>query len=214
MKVFFIFLLILLAGCATARHGIYEDNYYAVASWYGSDFHGRPTSSGEIFNMYALTCAHKEYPFGTELKITSVSTNKTVCCRVNDRGPFVKGRDIDLSYAAAKEIGIIEQGVGKVKIEHIGRDSRYIKEVTYSSDTGPFTIQVGSFRELSNAERLKDALKLKYSKIYIIKTEIKGDEYYRVRIGKFYAKDKVYKIAKRLADEGYNVFITTYTEKI
>ncbi|MEW6676132.1 MAG: septal ring lytic transglycosylase RlpA family protein [Nitrospirota bacterium] len=71
-----------------------------MASWYGPDFHGRPTSSGELFNMYALTCAHREHPFGTRLKVTNISNNKTVSCVINDRGPFVSGRDLDLSYAA------------------------------------------------------------------------------------------------------------------
>ncbi|MFZ6016669.1 MAG: septal ring lytic transglycosylase RlpA family protein [Nitrospirota bacterium] len=71
-----------------------------MASWYVPDFHGRPTSSGELFNMYAFTCAHREHPFGTRLKVTSISNNKTVSCVINDRGPFVSGRDLDLSYAA------------------------------------------------------------------------------------------------------------------
>ena len=208
------FSLVLITGCAAARYKTYPGPGYAVASWYGPDFHGKPTSSGEIFNMYALTCAHKEYPFGTRLEVTNISNNKTVNCIVNDRGPFVEGRDLDLSYAAAKEIGLIEQGIGNVRVEYTGRDTSYIKEVRYLSDIGTFTIQVGSFREFSNAKRLKMALELKYNRVYITKVEIDGSSYYRVRVGKFYIKDEVYCLAKTLADEGYDVLVTGYEEKI
>jgi len=208
------FSLVFITGCAAARYKTYPGPGYAVASWYGPDFHGKPTSSGEIFNMNALTCAHKEYPFGTRLEVTNISNNKTVNCMVNDRGPFVEGRDLDLSYAAAKEIGLIEQGVGNVRIEYTGRDTSYIKEVRYISNTGPFTIQVGSFREISNAIRLKMALELKYSRVYITEVEIASSRYYRVRVGKFYIKDEVYCLAKTLADEGYDVLVTGFEEKI
>lgn len=204
--------VLLFTSCAS--HEKYPESGYAVASWYGSEFHGRPTSSGEIFNMYALTCAHREYPFGTKLKVTNVLNNKTVNCLVNDRGPFVAGRDIDLSYAAAKEIGLTGTGTSNVRIEYLGRDTSYIKEVKYVSNTGPFTIQVGSFKELSNASRLKTALELKYNTVYITDVDIAGTKFYRVRIGKLRMREEVYQLAKTLADEGYSVFIARYDEKI
>jgi len=210
----FAFILILLSACASARYERYPEPHYGIASWYGSDFHGNPTSSGEPFNMYALTCAHKIYPFGTRLKVTSISNKKTVICLVNDRGPFVKGRDIDLSYAAAKEIGLIGMGVGEVWIEYLGRDTNYVKEVKYLSDVGTVTIQVGSFREFTNAERLQKALELKYTNVYVMEAEIDGDRYYRVRIGKFSDRDEVHDFAIVLADEGYDVLITHYDEEI
>jgi rare lipoprotein A len=199
--------IFVFTSCATPR---YEP--YGVASWYGPDFHGRPTSSGEIFNMYDYTCAHKEYPFGTRLKVTNISTNKSVYCLVNDRGPFVDGRVIDLSYAAAKEIGLIEQGTSQVRIEYMGRDNSYIKEVMYVSNRGPFTIQVGSFREILNASRLKTALEMKYDRVYITETVLGGNRFYRVRVGKFNLRDDVNNIAKILADEGYSVLITAFDE--
>ncbi|MDH5202638.1 MAG: septal ring lytic transglycosylase RlpA family protein [Nitrospirota bacterium] len=202
-------------SCAPARYETYPKATYAVASWYGPDFHGKPTSSGEIFNMYALTCAHRDYPFGTNLTVTNLTNNKSVNCIVNDRGPFVAERDLDLSYGAAKEIGLIGPGTVKVRIEYAGRDTQYVREVKYiQGRRGPFTIQIGSFKELPNASRLKMALELKYSKVYITEAEIDGSRYYRVRIGKFPAKEEASRYAKTLADEGYSVLITGYDETI
>lgn len=92
---------------------------YGKSSYYGEKFHGRKTASGEIFNKWAYTCAHKKLPFDTKVKVTNLKNQKTVVVRVNDRGPFVKGRIIDLSFAAAKKIGMVKDGVAKVKIEII-----------------------------------------------------------------------------------------------
>jgi rare lipoprotein A len=157
--------------------------------------------------MYAFTCAHKEYPFGTELKVTNLSNNKNTRCVVNDRGPFVNGRDLDLSYAAARAIDLIGSGTCRVKVEYLGRDTSYIKEVKYLSYNGPFTVQVGSFREISNASRLKMALELKYRDVYMTEANINGTRFYRVRIGRFEVRGEGYDFAKILADEGYSVFI-------
>lgn len=88
-----------------------------MASWYGKKFHGRPTSSGEIFDMNKLTAAHKELPLGTRVRVTNLKNRKSVIVKVNDRGPFVKGRIIDLAYGAAKVIGMVEDGVARVRVE-------------------------------------------------------------------------------------------------
>jgi len=90
-----------------------------MASYYSGDFHGKETASGEIYDKWAFTCAHKHLPFGTKLVVTNLVSKKSVFVRVNDRGPFVKGRIIDLSYAAAKKIGMIAAGVVKVKVEEV-----------------------------------------------------------------------------------------------
>lgn len=185
-----------------------------VASWYGPEFHGRPTSSGEMFNMYALTCAHKEYPFGTKLKVINTKNNKEVECIVNDRGPFVEGRDLDLSYAAAKRIDLVGPGTGTVMIEPVGRDLRYVKYVRYGVSEGILTIQVGSFRDESNAKRLKMALELKYKNVYIMEVNVGSAKYYRVRVGKFSNKTDAQKMGNALADEGYNVLITKFEQQI
>ena len=89
------------------------------ASWYGGKFHGGPTASGEKYDQYSLTAAHKTFPFGTKVRVTNLSNNKSVVVRINNRGPFIAGRGIDLSYAAAKKIGMLQQGVARVKIQKL-----------------------------------------------------------------------------------------------
>jgi rare lipoprotein A len=190
---------------ANAYSESYPEATYAVASWYGPYFHGRQTASGEIFDMYNFTCAHKEYPFGTKLKIINLSNNRSVNCLVNDRGPFIEGRDLDLSYATAKEIGMIEPGVSIVKVEYIKENNKYMRS---------FTIQVGSFKEISNAMGLKEAIEQRYNRVYITEAYVDGDKYYRVRIGKINGKDEAYHLAKVIEKEGYDVMIVRYDEKI
>lgn len=85
-----------------------------IASWYGPGFHGRTTANGELYDMYAFTAAHKTLPFGTVVKVVDLRTGRSVVVRINDRGPFVPGRIIDLSYAAALELGIVERGTAEV----------------------------------------------------------------------------------------------------
>ncbi|MBI3592399.1 MAG: septal ring lytic transglycosylase RlpA family protein [Nitrospirae bacterium] len=190
------------------------DQRYVVASWYGPDFHGRPTSSGELFNMHAFTCAHKEYPFGTKLKVVNTKNSKEVECTVNDRGPFVAGRDLDLSYAAAKKIDLVGPGTSTVMIEPVGRDLRYAKYVKYGVLDAVLTIQIGAFRDEANAKRLKMALELRYSNVYIMEADVGNSRYYRVRMGKFTTKNEAVTLGKSLADEGYNVLITKFEQQI
>ncbi|MEN2985318.1 MAG: septal ring lytic transglycosylase RlpA family protein [Thermodesulfovibrionaceae bacterium] len=184
-----------------------------IASWYGSDFHGKPTASGEIFNMYEYTCAHKEYPFGTKLKVINLKNKKEVICTVNDRGPFVPGKDLDLSYMAARKIDILKTGTAEVLMQPVGRDYSYVRYVKYSPIAGVLTIQVGSFKEYENAYRLKQALSWKYQNVYISRVSLKGDRYYRVRVGKFTRYEEAFDLAKTMAQEGYKVIITKYDEK-
>jgi rare lipoprotein A len=211
------FLVSLLAiSCAPAKRPSsvdYQPSAEAkrgVASWYGAEFHGRPTASGEIYNMYDYTCAHREYPFGTRLKVTNLKNGKDVVCTVNDRGPFVPGRDLDLSYASARKIDLIGLGITEVLMEPIGRDLAYVRYVKYSPINGQLTIQVGAFREIENAQRLKEALSLNYKNVYIIKASVKGEVFYRVRVGKYRSYDEAYGVAKAMGQEGYRVLITNF----
>ena len=95
----------------------------AVASYYGKGFHGRKTANGERYNMYQMTAAHKRMRFGTKVKVTNRANGRSVVVRINDRGPYVKGRQIDLSYGAARKLGMVHRGVARVRLEVVGRGS-------------------------------------------------------------------------------------------
>lgn len=117
---------LLFSSCAPYQARRTSLNYRAAgtASWYGPGFHGRKTSSGERYNQRALTAAHRSLPFGSAIRVTSVDNGKSVVVRINDRGPFVKGRIIDLSRAAAQKIGMVGSGTAEVKLASLGADSR------------------------------------------------------------------------------------------
>jgi rare lipoprotein A len=186
-----------------------------LASWYGKDFHGRPTASGEPFDMHALTCAHREFPFGTLLRVSNPKTGGESNCTVNDRGPFIAGRDLDLSYGAAKRVDLVGPGVAQLYIEPVGRDLRYVKTVRYSGGESDLTtIQVGSFRDQENAIRLKSGLEFQYNTVYIAEAVVNRQTFYRVRVGKFTRRDQAVQTASRLADEGYDVLVIRYEKKI
>lgn len=90
-----------------------------VASWYGPGYHGNHTANGEVYDMNGLTAAHKTLPFGTRLKVTHVQNRRSVVVKVNDRGPFIPGRDLDLSYGAARALDMVDEGVSEVRIERL-----------------------------------------------------------------------------------------------
>ncbi len=98
-----------------------DNELEGIASWYGPGFHGRRTASGEIYNMYAYTAAHRTLPLGTYVRVINLENGKSVVVRINDRGPFKKGRIIDLSYAAAKKIGMLEKGTARVRLEILSK---------------------------------------------------------------------------------------------
>ncbi len=114
-------------GCGSAHtHPVQTVSHgptvqHGKASWYGKAFHGRLTASGERYNMHAPTAAHKSLPFGTRVRVTNLDNGKHTVVRINDRGPFVKGRIIDLSYGAAKKIQMLQAGVVRVKLEILSR---------------------------------------------------------------------------------------------
>jgi len=100
------------------------DKQYGVSSWYGPNFHGKYTSNGEIYNMYARTAAHKTFPMDTIVRVDNLENGKSTVVRINDRGPFVKGRIIDCSYRAGKEIGLDRAGIAKVQVTVLGRAAK------------------------------------------------------------------------------------------
>jgi rare lipoprotein A len=210
-----VLLLILSCTSATKKDYIPEPGgEYVTASWYGPKFNGRPTASGERFDMHGLTAAHKYLPFGTELRVTNPDNGRSVNVKVNDRGPFIRGRDLDLSYGAARAIGMDKKGVGRVKIEYLGRDMRYVKRIAYRTDAkivsrGLLTIQVGSFEDKENAMRLKKGLEFAYNDVTVSSALVRGKTFYRVRVGMFKNRSSAVEVAEKLADEGYAIFIKT-----
>ena len=108
--------LLLAISCLAAAPALAHD-FQGSASWYGPGFHGRTTANGETFNQDALTAAHKTLPFGTQVRVTYERTGESVVVRINDRGPYAHGRVIDLSRGAAEEIGLLDSGVGEVRVE-------------------------------------------------------------------------------------------------
>ena len=156
-----------------------------LASFYGRDFHGRKTSNGELFDMHALTAAHKTLPFGVYVRVEHKRTGKEVVVRINDRGPFVGNRIIDLSEGAASRIGLLQDGVASVKILALGYKSGDSYRQLANYDKGSYTIQVGAFTIKENAYRYRDELKKNYGVADVQDSWVKNIRYYRVRLGRF-----------------------------
>jgi len=216
--VLFIVVLLLLTACLPRQRVVYERRtlppekgptiekresrgvQQGIASWYGADFHGKQTSSGEVYDMYQLTCAHNTLPLGTMVMVTNLENGNSVEVKVNDRGPFVKGRIIDLSYAAAKILGMYEKGTAMVKVEFLGPLIEQIQR---------FTVQVGSFIDEGNAQRLADQLRRGFENVYVTVIETSTQKYHRVRVGQFETEESALKIAEKLAQMGYKVLVTS-----
>jgi len=173
---------------------------YGVASWYGSDFHGRPTSSGEIYDMYQLTCAHNNLPLGSTVMVTNLENGRSLELKVNDRGPFVKERIIDLSYAAAQILGMWEKGTAFVKVEVIGP---FIEQVQR------FTLQVGSFADELNAQKLAEQLRKNFENVYVTTVETLTQKYHRVRVGQFETEESALSMAEKISQMGFKVLVTS-----
>ncbi len=169
------------------------------ASWYGNPFNGRRASNGEIYDMYKLTAAHRTLPFETMVRVTNLNNGKSTTVRITDRGPFVDNRIIDLSLAAAREIESVGPGVVPVHLEVLGN-----VDVT----AGFFTVQVGSFRDRANAERLRDRLNLTYSPILIQQYDSPEGTFYRLRVGKVSGEDAAKDLAEQLRNkEGFTTLV-------
>jgi len=188
-----------------------------IASWYGKDFHGKRTSNGERYNMHAMTAAHKTLPLGTRVQVKNLENGKTVKVRINDRGPFVRGRIIDLSYKSAKKLGVVGPGTARVEVVALGRgQSRAAsgsapqpptppKPVDYYS--GLFTFQVGAFKDQINAQRLVAKLDKKYKHAHVSPYNDGTRTLYRVRVGRITDLNLAVRYEQILMEDGYtNVF--------
>jgi rare lipoprotein A len=159
-----------------------------IASWYGKKFHGRRTSSGETYDMYAMTAAHKELPLPTYVRVTNLDNGRSITVRVNDRGPFHEGRVIDLSYTAAAKLDIVRAGTAPVEVVALVPGDAPPSNVPAASSSQLF-VQAGAFEVASNAHELvADLNKHLSSRITVVPVTVNGRPLHRVRIGPF---DKV-----------------------
>lgn len=177
-----------------------------IASWYGNKFHGRRTSSGEPYDMYAMTAAHKQLPLPSYVEVTNLSNGRKVIVRVNDRGPFVKNRIIDLSYAAASRLDMLNAGTAPVSIRTLSPGKTPQAVTTSSVPDGKimYYIQVGAFSDRNNANRLRgqvDSFKLGVpSRLETI--ELSGKLLHRVRLGPVPTVSEVDQLSMALARYG------------
>lgn len=170
-----------------------------MASWYGPRFHGRLTANGEVYNQYELTAAHRTLPLGSRAMVTNLHTRQSIEVRINDRGPYVDDRVIDLSYAAARSIGIYEPGIASVRVEVL-------------SDAAPVTtmlhaVQVGSYVDADKAAVLKAQVLLDYPDVYISPMSTGLLRYYQVRLGPFARQSEALARAQEVARSGMQAII-------
>ena len=183
-----------------------------IASWYGKPFHGRKTSNGETYNMYKRSGAHKTLPMHTNLVVTNLDNGKEITLRINDRGPFVSGRIIDLSYEAAKELDVVKQGTARVRIAALGeaisvrKGDREVPQFLPHQDfnKGDFYIQIGSFTQKQNATRLEAKMEGQGYKVAISTFTKKGTLFHRVRIQAGHDLRKATKLVKKFQSEGHS----------
>lgn len=197
-----------LAGCASSNPVPREKQTRAsrasatgIASWYGPGFNGHRTSSGEVYDQEQMTAASLLFPLGTELLVTDLANGRAVAVRVNDHGPYVKRRGIDLSYAAARALGMIGPGTAPVRMD-----------VIRTPIGGPafgqrYYIQVGAFSNQANAQRTARQLARIYSDVELSEENAGGAPFYRVRLGSFARRDQAQFRAASLARSGYTPII-------
>ncbi len=194
-------LCLLLSGCATNRFQPPKphDTVRGLASWYGKDFHGKATANGEIYDMHGLTAAHRELPLGTVVDVKHLDNNRTVRVRINDRGPFIRGRIIDLSYGAAKQVGMVNEGVARVAIRIVsvgGGTSGPISTLRY-------TVQAGAFRERSNAAATLRRIEADFPEARLISS----NGWHRLRVGSFRQRRDAERLRRRLDRAGIDAIV-------
>ncbi len=182
-----------------------------IASWYGTKFHGRRTSSGETYDMYKMTAAHKTLPLPTYVEVINLENNKRIIVRVNDRGPFHEGRIIDLSYTAATKLGIVRNGTGRVEVRALSANTASTGTIA-ADDSAPrkqdggkqaIYVQVGSFSDSVNASALKQKLEALSSHMITIRQVVVNNRpFYRVLIGPIFHIDIADKVVATLNQLG------------
>jgi rare lipoprotein A len=198
---------ILLSGCGgkkrarlpvVARVGATETG---TASWYGRPYHGRRAANGEIYDMEKMTAAHRTLPFGTWLEVKNLSNDKVVKVRITDRGPFVGGRILDLSHAAAVSIAMVGPGVAKVKCiviaPPVGMADDSVGAVVPQPAPGLFAVQTGSFADRRNAERLRASMELRYGSAKLVVRDAQPVQW-RVLVGREATQEDAAALADRI----------------
>jgi rare lipoprotein A len=182
-----------------------------MASWYGADFHGRSTSNGETYNMYDWTAAHKTLPMHTRLLVENLENGREALVRVNDRGPFAKGRLIDLSYNTARELGMIKNGTARVRITALGEAINYEEDAGTTTrflpfqdlNRGDYYVQIGSFANRANAEQVQVRLAQWGKDVVTVPYKSSGQLYYRIRVKAGSTLDEAKRTEKALAAAGF-----------
>jgi rare lipoprotein A len=176
------------AASATVALGYTEEG---IASWYGHPYHGRPAADGEIYDMEKLTAAHRSFPFNTWVRVFDLDSTRSVDLRIIDRGPFVDGRIIDVSHAAAREIDMIGPGTARVRVE-------VIRVPDVAGGVG-FAVQVGAFRDQGNAERFRERMEAQYGWARLLHGA--NSELWRVLVGSEPTEDQANKLAERIRQD-------------
>jgi len=176
-----------------------------IASWYGHPYHGRRAANGEIYDMEKLTAAHRTMPFDTWVRVKNLSNGRTVVVRIQDRGPFVGGRIIDLSRAAAREIEMIGPGIAKVQLTVIQPP----KDVQRQAEL--FAVQVGAFREQRRAEALQREMKERYGAARMVH-RAGNPPVWRVLVGAEESAEKGESLAQRIRASGSAAFVVRLDE--
>ncbi|MBK5294978.1 MAG: septal ring lytic transglycosylase RlpA family protein [Acidobacteriia bacterium] len=175
-----------------------------IASWYGNPYHGRRAANGEIFDMEQFTAAHRTFSFGTWVRVHNLDNGKLVEVRITDRGPFIRGRIIDLSRAAARSIAMLGPGIAKVRLE-------VIRAPEVSGAQEHFTVQVGSFRVRENAGKLREQMQARYGTTSISRRDADPPQW-RVLVGAVETQEQAEELAGRIRSTGAEAFVVRKDE--
>jgi len=203
-------LLALLVGCSVppAKVRVPEPpvgrlSQTGIASWYGPGFHGKPTASGEVYNQSEFTAAHQTLPLGTRVMVTNLENGTATEVTINDRGPFAKGRIIDLSHSAAQLINMVGPGTALVRVDVLDSPSK-IHTIRSALD---YTLQLGSFTQRENAQQLRDRAARAFADVTIAPIQSRNNTYYRVHLGTFSSRADAEAQARHVSQAGYSVII-------
>ena len=201
-------------GVRTSTDRPFEEE--GQSSWYGGNgdgFAGKPTANGEIFDPNALTCAHRTLPLGSSIEVENLSTGKRLLLRVNDRGPFARGRILDVSMRAAKDLGFLAQGVARIRLRTVDASGRPAPLDQDLDLKDPYTVQVAALSDPANIDRLTRELEEAFGPVTLQEAlTVEGRSVKRIRAGSYTrlseAQQAAERIQKRFRDRGIDPFIT------